>query len=99
MVYHGNCWLVAHRRRCRMRSLPTRRSLGPAGVITLLLDDFGAVTQAAGSVLIDFGHDNEKWRVLEGNLTKLLGEDNLIGSCGEFGLLFAFLGHAPRRRR
>jgi hypothetical protein len=28
-------------------------------------------------------------------LTKLLGEDNLVGSSGEFGLLFAFLTNKP----
>jgi len=28
-------------------------------------------------------------------LTKTLGEDNLSGSAGEFGLMFAFLAHAP----
>ena len=28
-------------------------------------------------------------------LTKVLGEDNLVGSAGEFGLLFAFLAHKP----
>ena len=32
---------------------------------------------------------------LEQKLTKLLGEDNLVGSAGEFGLLFAFLSHDP----
>jgi hypothetical protein len=29
------------------------------------------------------------------NFTKLLGEDNLVGSSGEFGLLFAFLINKP----
>jgi len=29
-------------------------------------------------------------------VTKLLGEDNLIGSSGEFGLLMAFLANSPR---
>ena len=28
-------------------------------------------------------------------LTKLLGDDNLVGSAGEFGLLFAFLANTP----
>jgi len=32
-------------------------------------------------------------RDLEAKLTKLLGEDNLVGAAGEFGLLFAFLAN------
>src|SRR4051794_4842582 len=32
-------------------------------------------------------------------LTKLLGENNLLGSAGEFGLLFAFLARRPDARR
>ncbi|MBV9927554.1 MAG: hypothetical protein JOZ96_21230 [Acidobacteria bacterium] len=31
-------------------------------------------------------------------LTRLAGEENLVGSAGEFGLLFAFLAHSPRTR-
>ena len=34
-------------------------------------------------------------RDLEQKLTRLLAEDNLIGSAGEFGLMFAFLAHKP----
>ena len=34
-------------------------------------------------------------RDLEEKLTTLTGEDNLVGSCGEFGLLFAFLANRP----
>jgi hypothetical protein len=34
-------------------------------------------------------------RAFEQQLTKLLGEDNLVGSAGEFGLLFAFLANSP----
>jgi hypothetical protein len=34
-------------------------------------------------------------RNLEEKLTKLLGEDNLVGSAGEFGLLFALLANRP----
>jgi len=37
-------------------------------------------------------------RDIEEKLTKLLGEDNLVGSAGEFGLLFAFLAHRPGAR-
>ena len=34
-------------------------------------------------------------RELLEKFTKLTGEDNLVGSAGEFGLLFAFLAHQP----
>jgi hypothetical protein len=34
-------------------------------------------------------------RDLEEKLTKALGEDNLVGSAGEYGLLFAFLANKP----
>ncbi len=37
-------------------------------------------------------------RTREEKLTKLLGEDNLVGSAGEFGLLFAFLANKPGAR-
>ena len=41
------------------------------------------------------GDAKRKW---EEKLTKLLGEDNLVGSAGEFGLLFAFLANKPGAR-
>jgi hypothetical protein len=40
----------------------------------------------------------EDFRVSTEKLTKLLGEDNLLGSAGEFGLLFAFLSRSPRTK-
>ncbi len=40
----------------------------------------------------------ESHRDLEEKLTKLLGEDNLVGSAGEFGLLFAFFANKPGSR-
>jgi hypothetical protein len=40
-------------------------------------------------------HAAKAHQALEQKLTKLLAEDNLVGSAGEFGLLFAFL--APGR--
>lgn len=41
------------------------------------------------------GADDRSW---EENLTKLLGEDNLVGAAGEFGLLFALLANQPGAR-
>ena len=45
-----------------------------------------------------FGSDEEAktaHRDLEEKLTKLVVEDNLLGSAGEFGLLFALLTNKP----
>lgn len=36
-----------------------------------------------------------EWRTVIAGITKLAGDDNLIGSAGEFGLLLAFLEHSP----
>lgn len=38
---------------------------------------------------------NTTHRDIDEKLTKLIGEDNLVGSAGEFGLLFAFLVNKP----
>ncbi|MBI3548042.1 MAG: hypothetical protein HY078_03210 [Elusimicrobia bacterium] len=43
--------------------------------------------------------ESEEERKLFIALTKATGEDNLIGSAGEFGLLFAFLVNKPGARR
>lgn len=43
--------------------------------------------------------DNSLHRELVEKLTHLTGEDNLVGSSGEFGLLFAFLVHSPRTKQ
>jgi hypothetical protein len=48
------------------------------------------------SKLFDSEGDAEAtYRDVEQKLTKLLGVDNLVGSAGEFGLLFAFLANKP----
>jgi len=57
---------------------------GPALLATL----FGADAAAVGAA----------HRAMEERLTKLLGEDNLVGSAGEFGLLFALLANQPGRK-
>lgn len=64
----------------------------------LLASDFAEFVETAGSALTSklFGSgDDAKTarRDMEEKLTKLLGEDNLVGSAGEFGLLFAFLAN------
>src|SRR5689334_10928836 len=69
----------------------------------LLAHDLGAFVETLAPALIarlthSAEHADKALRVLEQKLTKLLGEDNLVGSSGEFGLLFAFLGHSPDTR-
>lgn len=44
-------------------------------------------------------HDPVDRRKLFTRLTRLLGEDHLLGSSGEFGLLAAFLANSPRTRQ
>jgi hypothetical protein len=59
------------------------RTIGPAWMNRLFASDADAAT----------AH-----RDLEEKLTRLMGEDNLVGSAGEFGLLFAFLSNKPGAR-
>jgi hypothetical protein len=66
----------------------------------LLASDFVKFVETAGLRLMSklFGSDEDAsaaHRDMEEKLTKLLGEDNLVGSAGEFGLLFAFLVNKP----
>jgi len=72
-------------------------------VAELLAHDLGAFVEALGPALIarlvfSREHADQAHRALEEKLTKLLGEDNLVGSAGEFGLLFAFLAPGPDTR-
>jgi hypothetical protein len=66
----------------------------------LLVGDLIEFVETIGSALMSklFGSDkdtNTTHRDIEEKLTKLTGEDNLVGSAGEFGLLFAFLVNKP----
>jgi hypothetical protein len=59
---------------------------------------FGEIGERIGGLFAGVfgGRQTEQEEVeLREQLTKLAGEDNLIGSSGEFGLLFAFLAHRP----
>ncbi|SIO66418.1 hypothetical protein SAMN05443247_11215 [Bradyrhizobium erythrophlei] len=59
----------------------------------------GAISTALASKLLGSGSDTkDNHRLLEQKLTRLMGENNLVGSAGEFGLLFAFLTHDPNTR-
>ncbi|SRR6266404_534228 len=67
----------------------------------LLASDLVEFVETTGSVLMSklFHHDDHAThRDIEEKLTKLTGEDNLVGSAGEFGLLFAFLANRPGAR-
>jgi hypothetical protein len=69
----------------------------------LLASDLFEFVETIGSALMSklFGSDedaNTAHRDIEEKLTKLTGEDNLVGSAGEFGLLFAFLANKPDAR-
>jgi len=69
----------------------------------LLASDLVGFVHTTGSALVRklFGsHEDASTthREMEEKLTKLLGEDNLVGSAGEFGLLFAFLANQPGAR-
>ena len=66
----------------------------------LLASDLSELVETTGSALLSKlfpsdGDANTTHRDIEKKLTKLTGEDNLVGSAGEFGLLFAFLVNKP----
>ncbi len=66
----------------------------------LLASDLVEFVETTGSALMSklFGSDeaaSTAHRETEEKFTKLAGEDNLVGSAGEFGLLFAFLANKP----
>ncbi len=66
----------------------------------LLASDLVKLVETTGLRLKSklFGTDEDEsttHRDMEEKLTKLLGDDNLVGSAGEFGLLFALLANKP----
>ena len=78
---------------------PQSRVFG-SGVAELLARDLGSFVLTIGPALLEGLRGSQEEaatanRVLEEKLTKLLGEGNLVGSAGEFGLLFAFLDNKP----
>jgi len=82
-----------------LRRDPKSKVVG-AHVAGLLARDLGAAVKAAVPAALArlFGSEEDPSaspRELAKSLTRLTGEDNLVGSAGEFGLLFAFLGRKP----
>jgi hypothetical protein len=81
----------------------TKSKVFGTNVAALLAGDLLAFVETLGPALISKLHGSEQdtrvaHRDLEQKLTKLLGEDNLIGSSGEFGLLFSFVANKPGAR-
>ncbi|MEW5848584.1 MAG: hypothetical protein AB2A00_07200 [Myxococcota bacterium] len=76
-----------------------------AKVTGLLLGDIGHTLARTGPALMEaianrfrqVDDHTENVRLFEA-LTKTLGEDNLVGSAGEFGLLMALLANSPKTR-
>ncbi|HKV91766.1 MAG TPA: hypothetical protein VJW20_04370 [Candidatus Angelobacter sp.] len=71
-------------------------------VLKALGHDLAHFVESLGPFLLAEVHRagplSDAHRSLEEKFTKLTGEDNLAGSCGEFGLLFAFLANRPGAR-
>ena len=72
-------------------------------VAALLAADLGAFVETIGpawmkKLFASGAEATTAHRNLEEKLAQLLGEDNLVGSAGEFGLLFAFLAQRPGAR-
>ncbi|MBS0512859.1 MAG: hypothetical protein JSR42_16955 [Proteobacteria bacterium] len=72
-------------------------------IARLLASDLLALAESVGTAWMRriFGSDSDRQsahRDMEEKLTRLLGEDNLVGSAGEFGLLFAFFANRPGAR-
>ena len=68
------------------------------GLLTRDLADVlkSSINRVKERLFDDAQHQAMADRAVQQKLTKLTGEDNLVGSSGEFGLLFAFLANSPR---
>jgi hypothetical protein len=69
-----------------------------ASVAGLLAHDLAQFVASLGPSLLERlrgPHDQSLHKELDEKLTRLAGEDNLVGSSGEYGLLFAFLANSP----
>ena len=68
------------------------------GLLTRDLADVlkSSINRVKERLFDDAQHQAMADRAVQQKLTKLLGEDNLVGSSGEFGLLFAYLANSPR---
>ena len=78
-----------------------RSKVADLNIAELLAHDVIELMGTAASALTKlFGfREGATQRDVEEKLTRLTGEDNLVGSAGEFGLLFAFLANRPGARQ
>ena len=78
---------------------PNSQVFGPSTAMLFLADLHSFVTAIGPAVMARLGATNahavEAHRDVEQKLTKLLGDDHLVASAGEFGLLFAFFANRP----
>ena len=79
---------------------PKSKVFGPSAAKLLAHDLHHFVASAGLNLLSRLSGSNQETdhRDLEQKLTLLTGEDNLVGSSGEFGLLFAFLANSPKTK-
>lgn len=78
---------------------PNAKVFAPRAGGLLLADAGRAIAQAFPAIASRLrGHRDDSARKLAEATTKTLGEDNLVGTAGEFGLLMAFLAHSPRTK-
>lgn len=81
-----------------------RSKVADLNTAELLAGDVVNLVETAGAALVNklFGSGKKEattHRDVEEKLTKLGGENNLVGSAGEFGLLFAFVANRPGARK
>lgn len=81
-----------------------RSKVADLNTAELLAGDVVNLVESAGAALVNklFGSGKKEattHRAVEEKLTKLGGENNLVGSAGEFGLLFAFVANKPGARK
>ena len=72
-----------------------------ASVLGLLAHDLGQFVASAGPDLLERlrrSNDKSFYRELDEKLTRLTGEDNLVGSSGEYGLLLLSSTNSPRTK-
>lgn len=68
----------------------------------VLAKDFAKLVGEVGQSVTDRAHGQAnpaQDRLVLEKLTKVLGDDNLIGSAGEFGLLATFLANSPKTKQ
>ena len=81
-----------------------RSKVADLNTAELLAGDFANLVETTGSTLVSklFGTGKgggKTHRDVEEKLTRLTGENNLVGSSGEFGLLFAFFANKPGAKK